>query len=327
MDIKTYVVKKLNEYNDNEIIVYGGNSEDNVFMDIILNVSYLITGFNKKVIEFENNHYNGRLSYNLKGEGYYYNSANYDTNYKLVDIDGNGGKMIKTIFDFIEKISEEDFEKWNDILDTMPDIYYYKKCEKDGYNKYINFDEETFQKMKHLNKIHKNLISEKTEDIILKLEELLPYWENDFVYNDNFFNKTKYSGKFINNDLPNIKITKNNIIIFPDDSRASICSNFLVTDDMEILFNKKEGESIAIRNKRKGSKTKIFTILEHNNDKVAIRNDNNEILFVTWLSSAESCWDDLFDCNKREFNQWKRNKVDIFDNEHPEFRKIKINSL
>lgn len=327
MDIKTYVVKKLNEYIDKDIIVWGGNSKDNVFRNIIRDVSYLIAGFNNKVIDFQKNDSDGRLSYNLKGEEYYYNSANYDTNYKLVDIDGNGVKMIKTIFDFIEKISEEDFEKWNDIIDTISDIYYYKKCEKDGYNKCINIDEESLKKIKFLNKIHKNLISEKTEDIILKLEQLFPYWENEFVFDNNHFNKTRYYGKFKNNDLPDIKINKNDVLIFPDDSRGSICSNFLVTDDMEILFNKKEGETIAIRNKRKGSKTYIYTVLEHNNHKVAIQSNNGDILFVTWLSSAENCWDDLFECNKREFNQWKRNKVDVFDNEHPEFRKLKINSL
>lgn len=123
-----------------------------------------------------------------------------------------------------------------------------------------------------------------------------------------------------------INLKKEKIIKFPDDSRCSICSNFLVTDELQILLDKKEGDIVFITNRRKGSKQKIYTILEIKEDMVAIKNEENKVEFITWLSLAEDCWDCLFDENKSIFNQWKRKKVNVTENIKL-LRKLKLDKL
>lgn len=333
MDLKNFVQEDYKNYLDeNNLTVFGGNSNRSMLRNILDDFCELLTGFKEPLIDITTDHYTNDdvyiFEHKLKNGGEYQHNYFHvsKSTYKLVKVDGDGKKILQKIFNFIEYFDVEKFVKWQSTISMMGSIAYYMKCDSERADaNYIKFGEKTLEKWLKLNKIHQKLSSLSNEEIDKILDVMLETWE-EYRFERGAFLNQHFKGSFSNFDIPNINNLKGvkveEPIIFPGDSRGEICSQYLVTNDMEDILKKAEGDIIKLKNTRKCSKIKKYTVLEHNVDilekniddchvATALKSEKGEIKFITSLGEAEECWDALFDCNKREFNDWKKNKVKL----------------
>lgn len=304
---------------------------------ILNEISMLITGFKNPAILFK--HINCEywedseeytFDYDVKGGGeYQYNTLTLDKNMNFKKVEGNGERLIKKIFDFLNHIDIDYLTKWTKIIEFGHHVAYYRKCDERektkweeekrigrawgfGPDYYINFDKETYDKYNKLNKIHEKLLSLSNNEILNKLEIIFPYWD---ISNFNCTSWQRMSGKFPNNDVPDLKLNEIKIIIFPDDSRGSICSNFMVIDDDEMneILTYDLGKIIKLKHKRKKAKIQEYEVIEHREKfSTALKNcKTGKIEFITHISTAEESYDCLYDINKRLYNGWFRKKYSL----------------
>lgn len=309
---------------ENEMIVYGGNSTLPILRSFLDSICQLLTGFKDSKIHIKTDQYkdgtNTVFKYDLFGGGeYQYNYFHLDENYKLIKINGNGERQIKRLFEFIEYWSFEKFLEWSETKHMMSRIAYYWACDERNKNSnYIRFDDKTKTKYKKLNKIHRSILMKSNAQIVEILDTILPIWEiNNFKTSGSC--PTRFEGKFSNDlidkNLESIVNNNEEIIIFPDDGRGAICSEYLILDNdsMTKVLSMKVGETIVLQNTRKGSKSKCYIVVDHKQDfSVAVKNvKTGKIEFTTFQSIAESCYDALFSCNKITYKGWFNKRCNL----------------
>src|SRR6478735_9330005 len=217
---------------------------------------------------------------------------------KLLKIEGSRKKEITKIFDYINHINFDLYLKCQKQDSLLNSISFNNKF----YTKNLLFDSNTFDKINQLDKIHSNLINLPLSEIDNALDILLSYWEYDNFQIKTYNITNIISGQFSNMEIPDIKIKNTEIIIFPDASRSTICSDYILFPDeqMDKILNMDIGCILKVKNKRKGSKEKSYEIVEHNIDDIsstALKNlTNGEIEFATYISLAEDSYDALFPC-------------------------------
>ena len=153
------------------------------------------------------------------------------------------------------------------------------------------------------------------EEISKILELVLPVWEPEKFERGGFLSQ-KTHGSFSNDFVPVIRsYNDDEIIIFPDDGRGSICNNYLVIEDMETILKKPIGEILTLKNKRKGSKQKTYKILEHKAKFATALKEmkTGKTEFITSEGLAEDCYDALFSSNKMIFRGWFNKRVSLIN--------------
>ena len=66
---------------------------------------------------------------------------------------------------------------------------------------------------------------------------------------------------------------------------------------------------------KSNTKKKEFIIIGENDEFFAAKDKNKgDIIFLGSLDVAEDCWDALFDSNKEEFKDWKKNRYHLVTN-------------
>jgi hypothetical protein len=152
------------------------------------------------------------------------------------------------------------------------------------FNVTIDDSAKDINKINKLFKIHENLLmsSNDIDDIMKNLEIIYSYWEiENFYIKILGFDKFLY-GHFTNYDVPNIKTKKSELVIFPDSSRGSMCTNFIALNNFDELKYKNIGDTIELLYSRKYSKPKKYKILEVNYEGFyAVKNlKTNKIEFI-----------------------------------------------
>jgi hypothetical protein len=255
------------------------------------------------------------IGYSINNENYQYYKFILDINtYEIKSIKGDCSKEIEKIVDIFHNIDIEDLLKWERICATFDSMELINNLNKNSsmFNVTIDDSAKDINKINKLFKIHENLLmsSNDIDDIMKNLEIIYSYWEiENFYIKILGFDKFLY-GHFTNYDVPNIKTKKSELVIFPDSSRGSMCTNFIALNNFDELKYKNIGDTIELLYSRKYSKPKKYKILEVNYEGFyAVKNlKTNKIEFIADEYDIKNAYDALFDCNKAIYNSWYRKK-------------------
>lgn len=255
--------------------------------------------------------------FNIKGGGeYQYNKMYVDSETcELVYVDGDGGTMVKRIFDLIKELPENFYEKYNDLSGYIYHILYYKSCDElyeMGYNKYIRVNEPTIKKIMRLNSLHGKLLSLPVDEMLMKLEELDKLWERDNFKIVQCGGISHYfEGEFSSNTTPNIfkGVPNPRIICFPDNDRSSVCKNFLLATNLEQGL--KVGEKIVL--KKKNKEIIKYNVVDINSCGFYAISEigKRKVEFLTHFNIADEAYDALYPINKRSHRGYKTRVVEL----------------
>jgi hypothetical protein len=320
MNLKEVALKEHKYNEENGLIPYGGNSPKRVLESIVF-------GFYKPLIKFGNYADSGSWSndeeycfeFNIKDGGkYQYNRIHlHPEKWNYVKNHNDGTREIKKLFEFIDSISYEDYLNWKRELggsETASFAYYYKcGLERNSSNNYVSLSEEETKLLKKAFKRHHKIFNLPVDEMKDAVTEMLQYWKScDIKDTGRGFLNTRYEIN-LDNELPTFKEgEKIEPVFYPRGSRGEYCSIITLVDKFEDILNVKVGDTVTLKKYGK-MKKQHFTVIDDNNDEfIAVKEKgSNEIEYLGSLDTAIDCYDALFDCNKREFKDWKKNRYHL----------------
>lgn len=223
---------------------------------------------------------------------------------------------MKKIIDIFHNITTDKLIKWIQICKAFKSNKLIGNLNNTDYgvshifkDKYAN-DKEKINKLLEL---HNNLLSS-NDSVMQILDYIQPYWEikNFTVRENNSGDQTLY-GKFNNYDIPNIEFKRKPCIVFPENSRGSLCTNFIALSNFKELQGKNIGEIIKLKYNRKSSKPKEYKIVRISiDDFYAVEElKTGKIEFIADEYDIKNCYSALYTCNKAIYNSWYRKKYTL----------------